>query len=96
MTTEGFPNGAGERPEIYDVPRDLGDVQPTPDDEPIEMGSGSEVIHDHSAFDTVVVHFTEGDLQDLMNGEEMTWGFTLKDGKRIELLLTTSDEHAEQ
>ena len=82
-----MPNGAGERPEIYDVPRDLADE------------SESELAQkdlEAETTETVVVYFTEGDVQDLMRGEEMTWRFTLKNGKEIELLLTTSDDHSDE
>ena len=84
---ETMPNGAGERPELYDVPRDLADE------------SESELAQkdlEAETEETVVVYFTEEDVQDLMRGEEMTWRFTLKNGKEIELLLTTSDDHSDE
>jgi hypothetical protein len=35
----------------------------------------------------IIVAFSELDLQELMNGEEMVWRFPLADGKEVELLL---------
>jgi len=83
---EQMPNGAGENPELYDVPRDLADES--------ESELANKDLDDE--LEKVIVHFTEGDLQDLMNGEDMNWVFHLKDGRMIDLFLTTSDEYGEQ
>jgi len=42
----------------------------------------------------IIVPFTEEDIQDLMNGQELNWVFALNDGsdKHVELLLRKETE----
>ena len=71
-------NGAGFDPSIEDVPTNLGDRDP-------RMNEGIPA-------EKIIVAFSESDLQELMNGDEMTWRFPLEEGREVELLLRLERE----
>jgi hypothetical protein len=92
---ETMPNGAGERPELYDVPRDLADESESElAEKDLQAEPSIENVTKREEPQRIIVPFSEEDIQDLMHGEELCWVFALNDGsgKQVELLLRKETE----